>query len=131
MVVAVVLTACSPNEQCLELLTSGLQATQTQYVMTTASPVADAGAIDLVGESKGLVLNGWHSVTCTSPALADQETLFVTWYDDGPSDPTLSYCQFPYSALCRPQPGQPWGEVTVLFPARGYTTVTVPVYAAN
>ena len=121
IVVVLELTACSQDEQCLELLTLGVQPTQAQYVVTTTSPSADAGAIDSVGESKGLLPSGWHDESCTSPALADRETLFVTWYDDGPADPIATYCQFPDATACRPQPGQPWGEVTVFLPARGYT----------
>jgi hypothetical protein len=135
-VVAVALTGCdssseSSNEQCLEVRISGVQPTQTQYIVTTEF-IAASGSLALIDEqSAGLLLSGWHSVTCTSPGLADENYRFVTWYDDGPTDPGTTYCGTYDAALCHPQPGQPWGEVTALFPARGYTTVTVPVHTAQ
>jgi hypothetical protein len=126
---AAVLIGCgSANEQCLEILTSGLAPGASTNVVSTGF-LCGSDVIQFVRGTTGSLM-GWHDVACTSPGERDEMYRLVTWFDDGVESPFATYCADINGISCHPQPGQPSGEVTFLFPARGYTVVTVPIHAA-
>jgi len=117
------------GEQCLEVLTDGVQPSATTWV-TWAGYDGTSMTPSFVGGRRGQLPAGWHEATCTRPGTEGTFRL-VAWLDDGTSSPFDTYCKATVAAdltACSPRPGEPSGEATFFFRGSGLTTVTVTLH---
>ena len=113
-------------DHCLQVLTEGLQPSQTTWVVWAESaPGETIATASFASGQQGQS----QLASCRSPGVGGIWRV-VVWYDDSGTSPFETYCGVDRPrGNCTPQPGQPFGEKSFESPGSGFTKVSVTIHS--